>query len=103
MVDYTSLSLTVNSELYDTLTTGDDGVKFIYKKVSKYWTRRLVGNYHQYNVNLPMVEDEYLMPYGIDKIVLINGSRRTTMKWTKLTVAKAPDGSNMFVLHIKSL
>lgn len=85
-----TLHLTLKKEWFDMIATGVK--KEEYREIKEYWTRRLVGNWHQYESNQVIYKSEYMLPYGIDRIEFRNGykpdSPRIVVEWIGLEVGK---------------
>lgn len=106
-----TLYITIKKEWFDLIASGVK--KEEYREIKEYWTRRLVGNWHQYESNQVMYRGEYMLPYGIDCIEFRNGykpdSPRITVEWLGIEVGKPnpewfpKDGdieNNVFILKL---
>lgn len=61
-----------------------------YRAITPYWTRRLVGDWQNYQYRLPKLRGTYLMPFGVDRICFRNGyqknARQMVVEWKGLKI-----------------
>ena len=78
-----AVHLIITAEWYDLILSGEK--KEEYREIKPYWTRRLIGNWHQHTHDQPILPGPQIMPYGKDVIIFRNGyrtdSRAMMVEW----------------------
>ena len=82
------LHLTLKRQWFDAIFFGDKREE--YRELKPYWTRRLVGNWQDYQHNPPAYRSQLQMPKGVTQICFRNGyqkdARAFCIEWMGLEV-----------------
>lgn len=83
-----TLHLNLKKHWFDLIANGEK--KEEYRDITNYWTRRLIGDWQNYQTNLPMYRGSYLMPWQTNTITFRNGysknAREFVIEWKGIEV-----------------
>ena len=85
---FMELVLTLKKEWFDLIKSGEKKIE--YREIKPYWVRRLVGNWQDYQDEVPFFRGTYILPFGVNRIRFKNGYSKNApqivVEWRDLAI-----------------